>query len=143
MKESDNGLIERLLTTPYRVIDFLPRRVPDGGEGQFFAAEKFFRERCGAELRKKFADILLKLNCYYSFEVFADYSDEGVRDPAPEELAELILGNETALNVLIGSEDVLITLDTDDTGMTVYNAKEEFLDLTGQIASSCGMFLWR
>lgn len=139
----EENQIERLLEASYHVIDFLPRRVAEDGEGQFFAVEKYFREEHGAELRKKFADILLKLNCYCSLEVFADYSDEGVKDPAPEELAELIEGNETALNVLIGSEDTLITLDTDDTGMTVYNAKEEFLDLIGRIASSCGVFLWR
>ena len=139
----EENQIERLLDAPYHVIDFLPRRVAEDGEGQFFSVEKFFREERGAELRKRFADFLLKLNCYCSLEVFVNYCDEGVKDIAPEELAELIEGNETALNVLIGSEDALITLDTDDTGMTVYNAKEELLDLIGRIASSCGMFLWR
>ena len=139
----EENQIERLLEAPYHVIDFLPRRVPEDGEGQFFAAEKFFRAERGAELRKKFADILLKLNCYYSFEVFADYSDEGIKDPAPEELSALVEGNEFALNVLIASDDALITLDTDDTNMTVYNASDEMLDLLGSLASACGMFLWR
>ena len=33
--------IEELLNTPYWIIDILPKQVPAGGAGQYFAVEKY------------------------------------------------------------------------------------------------------
>ena len=143
MNGNENGITERLLEKPYSVIDFLPRRVSADGEGRFFEVEKYYLK--GEEavcLRRKFADILLRLNCYCSFEVFCG-DDAGTRDPAPELLVQRIIENREHINILLTSSDALISLGTDDTHMTVYNASGELLSLLGQIAAACGMFLWR
>ena len=135
--------IERLLEAPYRIIDFLPRRVPAGCGGRFFAVEKYYLEGEGAdELRKSIASILFKLNCYYGFEVHADCGGE-IMGPVPERFDDLVERKNISLYVLIPSEDVLITYNATDTHLTVFNASDELLGLLGQLASSCGMFLWK
>ena len=143
MNEDKSGQIERLLEAPYRIIDFLPRRVPAGCGGRFFEVEKYYLEGDGAlELRKSVADILLKLNCYYGLEVHADCGGE-IMGPVPERFDDLVVRKRVSLYVLIPSDDALITYSATDTHLTVFNASDELLDLMGQIASSCGMFLWR
>ena len=70
MKQIFDEITERLLETPYWVIDFLPMQVPQDSSSQFFAIEQFFltgerRER----LYRQFADVVLRLNCYHDLTV--------------------------------------------------------------------------
>lgn len=62
-------MIDRLLEKEYHVIDILPDQVKDC-RGQYFAADEFFRtpERL-RPLRSRFANIIVKLNCYYDISV--------------------------------------------------------------------------
>ena len=137
-------MIETLLNKPYWVVDFLPEQVPDGSAGQFFAVEEYFlREPALSGLRRRFTDILLKLNCYYDFQVCAADSEEFVRNPAPEALAARILDAQENLCILLPREDALITLDRDDTCMTVYNPSETLLNRLRLLASAEGLFLWQ
>lgn len=137
-------MIETLLNKPYWVIDFLPEQVPDGSAGQFFAVEEYYlREPALSTLRRRFTDILLKLNCYYDFQVCAADSEEFVRNPAPEALASRILGAQENLCILLPREDALITLDRDDTCMTVYNPSETLLNRLRLLATAEGLFLWQ
>ncbi len=137
-------MIETLLNKPYWVIDFLPEQVPDGNAGQFFAVEEYYlREPALSTLRRRFTDILLKLNCYYDFQVCAADSEEFVRNPAPDVLAARILGAQENLCILLPREDALITLDRDDTCMTVYNPSETLLNRLRLLATAEGLFLWQ
>ena len=137
-------MIETLLNKPYWVVDFLPEQVPDGSAGQFFAVEGYYlREPALSGLRRRFTDILLKLNCYYDFQVCAADSEEFVRNPAPDVLAARILGAQENLCILLPREDALITLDRDDTCMTVYNPSETLLNRLRLLASAEGLFLWQ
>ena len=140
----NNERIERLLSSPCHVIDLLPHRVMRGSDGKFFEVEKYYLEGSGAEeLRKKFADVLLKLNCFYGFEVFVNYADEGIANPDPERLSDMIVRDRVPVSVLLLSEDVLITLEGDDTHMTVYNASGDVTELLCGLASANGLFLWK
>ena len=137
-------MIETLLNKPYWVVDFLPEQVPDGSAGQFFAVEGYYlREPALSGLRRRFTDILLKLNCYYDFQVCPADSEEFIRNPAPKALAARILGAEDDLCILLPREDVLITLNRDDTCMTVYNPSETLLNRLRLLASAEGLFLWQ
>ena len=137
-------MIETLLNKPYWVVDFLPEQVPEGSAGQFFAVEDYWlREPALSGLRRHFADILLKLNCYYDFQVCPADSEEFIRNPAPDVLAARILGAQENLCILLPREDALITLDRDDTCMTVYNPSETLLNRLRLLASAEGLFLWQ
>jgi hypothetical protein len=54
--------IEELLNTPYWIIDILPKQVPAGSAGQYFAIEKYLRETQLSDIKKKHVNLILKLN---------------------------------------------------------------------------------
>ena len=133
-----------LLEKPCWVIDFLPEQVSAHSAGQFFAVERFYlREPRYAALRRSFADILLKLNCYYDLEVGAPEEGQPERNPAPERLFSRVTENQKDLCVLLPEVSALITLNRDDTHMTVYNPPARLLKRLGELAAAEGLFLWQ
>ena len=79
---SETERIEELLDSPYCVIDFLPYQVPARSAGQFFAVEELYLSKSHyPELLHRFADILLKLNCFYDFKVYRNDSSRGYLNP--------------------------------------------------------------
>ena len=137
------GRIEELLERPYRVIDILPYQVPAGNGGNYFQVEEhYLKDPQKGRLRQRFAEVLLKLNCYYPFLIYLD--DGTIIDaPSPEKLEKLILQNEDTVDIVLESVDALITVRHDDTYMTVYNADEKLLDTVKALAMAEGLFLWK
>ena len=127
---------------PYWVIDFLPEQVPENGPGQFFAVEKYFLQpaRLG-ELRRRFAEILLKLSCYYEIRVCSPEGEQEEIDPDPEALSARIHAAEEDLLITFPAEGSLITLNRDDLYMTVYRPSEALLERVKALALSEGLFL--
>ena len=129
--------IDEILNQPYWLIDFLPYRVPADSEGQFFAVEDYYLKSPQIEaLHRQFLDVLLKLNCYYSFRVLVN--DECLENPRPEYIKEQLV--DPGLDVLIG--DTLIQYSGDNTHMTVYNPSDELLALIRILAAADGLFVW-
>ena len=106
--------------------------------------ESWFLQRARLdELHRRFAVILLKLNCYFDFRVFsADGADLG-ENPAPECLAGLLQRGEEDLCVLLPQADSLITVRHDEICMTVYHPSEKLLRLMAQLVSAEGLFFWQ
>ena len=135
-------MTERLLNEPFWVIDVLPEQVPAENAARYFAVEKhFLRPSAMEELHRRFTDLLLKLNCYYDFQVFLPDADQPVISPAPELLASWIGTEQKDLCVLLPGEDALITLNHDDIYMTVWHPSEALLKRIGCLASADGLFL--
>ena len=138
--------IEEYLNKPYWVIDILPKQVPADGKGQYFRIEKYFLEHPQIDnIYRKFTNILLKLNCYEDIDVSRD-GEEWITNPAPHELEAALLkcmADKQMFYIILKSADVLITVSSDDTYMTVYNPTEEVLELIGSLVGSEGLFLWR
>ena len=146
MEKNYDIIVERLLEGHYWVIDMLPMQVPQDSAGQFFAVEKYYREGPRYErLCAQFADVLLKLNCYYDLLVNRDSSDEWVKNPEPATLVMWLTEcmDHGHLCVLIDSEDALITASSGDINMTLYNPSPDLLQLVQQLASAEGLFLWQ
>ncbi len=138
--------IEEYLNKPYWVIDILPKQVPADSRGQYFKIEEYYLEQPQIDIiYKKFTDILLKVNCYEDIDVSHD-GDEWITNPDPHELEAALLkcmADKQMFYIVLKSADVLITVSSDDTYMTVYNPTEEVLELIGSLAGSEGLFLWR
>ena len=133
--------IESLLEKPYWVIDVLPKQVPAGGAGQFFAVEQhWLAEPQRLELQRRKLAVLLKLNCYYDLRVSADACETWEENPGPEQLRKAL---ESYLYVLLPAEEALVTADPGDIYMTLYNASEDLRALAGQLAASEGLFVWQ
>ena len=126
--------IDYLFEKDCYVIDFLPCRVNKDNKGDFFAIENYYLDK---KLREQFLDVILKLNCYYSIEVNDDeYVDI-------EDLSQRVLDNEEYFNIYLEEKDCLLTLDSDDSHMSVYNPDEQLLKLLDKLATGSGLYLWR
>ena len=137
-------MIEELLNKPYWIIDILPEQVPEDSAGQYFAVEQYWRQPPAiAEIRRRFTGVLLKLNCYSDFRVCFAGSEEYTLNPAPELLTSWILDGQKDLCILLPGEDALITLNRDDTWMTLYQPSETLLRRTERLASAEGLFVWK
>ena len=137
-------MIETLLNRPYWVIDLLPEQVPAESPGSFFAAERFFlSEEYQPALRRRFAEILLKLSCYDELEIGAPDGERLERNPEPEDLYRRVTQNRQDLCVLLPGENALITLNRDELCMTVYNPPEKLLRRIEHLAAAEGLFVWQ
>ena len=127
-----DGLIGDLLERPFVIVDILPEQVPADSAGQYFAVEACFLEPGRiTQIHRKFADILLKLNCYYDIRVSGDPEEGWEENPDPEKLAAglQVTGEPWTCYVLVPSEETLLMINDCDTYMTVYNPTERLLDL--------------
>ena len=135
--------IENLLSKPYWLIDVLPKQVPAESAGQYFKVERYFLSWLD-EIGRKFARVLIRLNCYYDLQVDTD-GETWILNESPEVLArrfEESAASHSPLSVLIGSEEALITFSGDDHYMTLYIPDDELLELVRQCAQAEGLFVW-
>ena len=127
----------------HRIIDILPKQVPAGAAGQYFKAERYFLSRLD-EISRKFARVLIRLNCYYDLQMSTD-GETWILNKSPEDLArrfEESAASHSPLSILIGSDDALVTFSGDNHYMTIYNPDEELLELVRQCAQAEGLFVW-
>ena len=135
--------IETLLEKPYWLIDVLPKQVPAGSAGQYSKAERYFLSWLD-EISWKFAQVIIRLNCYYDLRVSID-GETWILNESPEVLVrrfEDSAASHSPLSVLVGSGDALITFSGDDHYITLYNPDEELLELVRQCAQAEGLFVW-
>ena len=136
--------METLLNKPYWVIDILPEQVPEDSAGQYFAIERYYLQQPGiTDIHRRFTAVLLKLNCYSDFLVCFPDQEQQIRNPEPERLAAWINEEQKDLCIVLAEEDVLITLNHDDTCMTVYNPSEALINRIRSLATAHGLFLWQ
>lgn len=136
--------VEALLACPYWVIDLLPAQVPADGAGQFFAVERLLREEPHrSETRRRFAEVLLRLNCYHDFRVFCDDDESGTPNPDPRGLEELVLADRGMACILIDDGESLLTVPDDSTCMTLYDPAPALLELVEALATASGLFVWQ
>ena len=135
------NIIEKYLEKPYWVIDLLPKQVPFKCGGQYFKIEKYILKHQKSRVCKKFSDLLIKLNCYHSINMFHS-PDIWTANPDPENVEAWVAGGQMVY-VWLESEDALIGYTGDDHYMTLYNPSEELLELISSLAASEGLFIWK
>ena len=139
-----NTLTQTLLTKPYHIIDILPDQVPKDSDGQFFAVEKYYRMPEQLQvLRRKFAEILLKLNCYYDLQVCFMPGEDWETNPQPLQLVDRLveMPENGFMRILLESEEAMIDIDGCDTYMTIYGAGETLLLRVKKLAEAEGLFV--
>lgn len=92
--------IEYFLSKPCWIIDILPKQVPVGAAGQYFEIEKHFLSPPHIDaIYRKFAILLLKLNCYDDIAVYQVSDESWQENPAPSVLEQLVLERKPLLVV--------------------------------------------
>ena len=141
-----DDLMGELLEGPYWIVDVLPEQVPVNAPGQYFAVERYYLqpERIRA-LRRRYAEILLRLNCYFEMAVSFDSCRSWERNPYPEDFAEKVSGisGNSFLRAVFDEQQTMIDLEPCDTYMTVYDPSTELLDLLRRLTSADGLFVWK
>lgn len=138
--------IDELINTSCYVIDPLPQRVERDNGGQYFAVEEYFLQPSELKrLYRKFINILLKLNCYYDFQV--SYHEGWNKNPSPATLTDWVFqcidGKKDYMNIVVDHENVMLIVNGDDLYMSLYNPNREFLGLVEKLAGAEGLFVWQ
>ena len=135
-------IIEAFLDKPYWIIDILPMQVPAEAAGQYFKIERYFLSQLDG-ISKRFASVLVKLNCYIDIQVGLE--EDWISNPDPGKLEQLFrnaVSLRSPLSIIIGSDDALITFSGDDHYMALYGPDPELLSLIRKLASGEGLFVW-
>lgn len=134
-------LIEELLNKKTHLADIFPKTVPQKDDNRYFFAEKYF-QRNRADFNRRLINIILKLYCYY--DMTAATSDNTVKSPEISELVKLLescfSGRIGYVNMILTECEVLLTLNSEDLYMTVYNAQGEAEELISQLVRAEGLF---
>lgn len=150
MSEDRDYMIDDYLEMPYWIIDILPRRVSVEDGGSYFKVEEYYLKHPEeSQLRQKFCNILLKLNCYYDILVCHD-TESWQKNPKPADLVRMVTmciseerTDSCPLYILIPATDTMIGINGDDTYMTLYHPTEELLQLLRLLVTAEGLFLWQ
>lgn len=141
--------IDELIEKPYWIVDILLEQVAKNSDGQYFAIEQYYlSEPQSLELRRKYSNLFLKLNCYFDILVLDDSAEDsecGELNPDPNKLVNYFVGEyaKNSVRFLIRNENTLIVSNQDDTYMTVYNPTERSLALIRTLAAAEGLYVWR
>ncbi len=142
-EETMEEAVERLLEEPYWIVDLLPEQVPADSPGSYFRVEEYYRQgKRFKELKSRYADMLLKLCCYYDVRMMTASREEPLKDPSPAGIAAGA-EKERWMNLLFPAEDALITLNREDLYMTVYHPSDNLLATVQKLANAAGLFLWQ
>ena len=110
--------------------------------GQYFKIERYWLQQPQfGSMCRKFASLLMKLNCYYEVSV-ADASGAASVGLQPESIAKMLTGGDTVYMVM-DSENAMFGFNGDDHYMTLYNPSKELLEFVSLLASSEGLFVWK
>jgi hypothetical protein len=138
--------IENIMESPYWIIDILPKRVPEDRSAAYSKGEQYYlSEPRITELRRKQAEIIIKLSSYYDIQLSTDHGDIFSKSTIPDDIEKQFIACVGAESLYVGikSPESIITLDGCDTYMTAYTSDEEMLELIGQLAGSAGLFIWK
>ena len=134
-----------LLEGPYWVVDILPEQVSANAGGQYFAVERYYLqpERIQA-LRHRYAEILLRLNCYYDMAVSFDSCASWETNPDPEAFAERVAGlrGNDFLRAVFAEQKAMIDCEPEETWLTVYDPDAALLPKLTALAAAEGFFVW-
>ena len=141
--ESFEGLVGSLLDEPCLILDTLPERVPKDAPGRYFAADRYFRapERLAA-LYRRFAELMLRLNCYSSMAVTFDGGESWEAEPEPEGFAARVESLGGFMRAVFPEEGAMLELDSGDTWMSVWCPEGALLGRIRKLAAASGFFIW-
>ena len=141
-----DDMMGELLEGPYWIVDILPEQVPADAAGQYFAVERYFLQRSRiVPLRRKYAGILLRLNCYVDMAASFDSCKSWETNPDPEAFADRVAGlsGNEFLRAVFAEQHAMIDYDHNDTYLTVYDPDAKLIDKVRALSSAEGLFLWQ
>ena len=140
-----DDLMGELVEGPYRVADVLPRQVPKDAPGQYFAVERWvLQPEQLTPLRRRFASILLRLNCYDAMAVSFDCCESWETDPDPEAFAAAftLTRADRFFRAVFPEKRAMIDVEPEETYLTVYDPDGAIAETLDALAAAEGLFVW-
>ena len=140
-----DDLMGELIEGPYRVADVLPRQVPKDAPGQYFAVERWvLQPEQLTPLRRRFASILLRLNCYDDMTVSFDCCESWETNPDPEAFAAAftLTRADRFFRAVFPEKRAMIDVEPEETWMTVYDPDGALAETLDALAAAEGLFVW-
>ena len=141
-----DDLMGDLLEGPYWIVDILPEQVPKESRGQYFSVERYYLQPDRIQtLRRKYAEILLRLNCYFDMVVSFDSCESWEKNPDPEIFTNRLisLSGNGFLRAVFEAEPAMVDIEHDDTYMTVYDPNLQLMEKMRMLAVAEGLFIWK
>lgn len=138
-------LIEELLESSCLIVDIMPGQVPaERGERYFETEEYFLEPERLKKLRVRYAELLLKLSCYFDMDVSFDAGETREGHMKPEDLVMKLSDTSGPFffRAIFENEGVMVDLDSCDTWMAVYGEGASLLKILKELAASEGLFVW-
>lgn len=140
------GQVESLLSSEYHVIDFLPMRVDIQESSFYFDAEQFFlKEKELKGIAKSFVRIVLKLLCYFPFEIYTgeyEWQPEARCNEIAKWIRTIVAGRSGEMGILFPKEDTFLLIQGGSLGMTVFHCSERIENVLAPLVWSEGFFWW-
>ena len=147
--------LNSLFSEDYRVIDFLPYHVAEHGNSIFEEVESYFlQDKQLQEFCDKAIAIILKVICYYPFEVYVEeypplkpkrngWLKEKRCDLLVKILKRVIMKKKGQVDILLGKENSIISITGGVLSIAVYNESESLKDLLDKVVETEGLYYWK
>lgn len=138
-----NELVEKLLKEECYVIDFLPKKVPEEYIDRFLEVEEYFLQGNEWEhIKESFIRIMLKLQCYCSFEIYNEkwYEKLSINELA-NMLKRVLASSNGYMNMLSKENKLLICIEGSTVNLSIYNATEDILAVLSAMATAEGLYI--
>lgn len=153
IKRSDK--LNALFSEDYRVIDFLPSHVAEQGSSIFEEVESYFlQDKQLQEFCEKAIAIILKVICYYPFEVYIEeypplkpkrngWLKEKRCDLLVKILKRVIMRKKGQVDILLGKENSVICITGGVLSIAVYNESKSLRELLDRVVETEGLYYWK
>lgn len=150
-----NEKLNSLFCEDYRIIDFLPKTVPETADKFYEEVEEYFlRDRQLQEFCNKTIAIVLKILCYYPFDIyveeyvpFVNKREGWLKDKSCEMIIRLlkkvILKKKGQIDILLGTEDSIISISGGVLSVAVYHESASLRELLDKIVETEGLYCWK
>ena len=138
-----NELVEELLKEECYVIDFLPKKVSEEYIDKFLEVEEYFLQGNEWEnIKESFIRILLKLQCYCSFQFYNEkwYEKLSVNELA-DMLKQVFSSTNGYANMLSIESKMLICIEGSTLNLSIYNTTGDMLDLLSELATAERLYI--
>lgn len=138
-----NKLVEELLKEECYVIDFLPQKVSEEYIDKFLEVEEYFLQGNEWEnIKESFIRILLKLQCYCSFQFYNEkwYEKLSVNEMA-DMLKHVLSSSNGYANMLSIESKMLICIEGSTLNLSIYNATGDMLELLSELATAERLYM--
>ena len=146
--------MSQLFNEDYRVIDFLPGRVSDDAETLYEEVEQYYlQDKQLQNFCDKVISIVLKLLCYYPFEMYVQEhiplirTREGwLKDKRCDTIVKLIkktiLKRKGQIDILLTRDNSMLSISGVTLNIAVYNESESLRAMLQSMVRAEGLYDW-